>query len=119
MEELIGRITAAAGIDAALATKAIGMILNFLKKEGPPAEVEPDNTINKLLPIDITERLTLCLAPSPTASINTTAATPMIMPSIVNAVRSRFAPNARQASPRVANGFMGDSPVRHEPLSHL
>ncbi len=40
MEELIARITAAAGIDAALATKAIGMILNFLKKEGPPAEVE-------------------------------------------------------------------------------
>lgn len=40
MQELIGRITAAAGIDEAMATKAIGMILNFLKKEGPPAEVE-------------------------------------------------------------------------------
>ncbi len=40
MDELIARITAAAGIDAALATKAIGMILNFLKKEGPPAEVD-------------------------------------------------------------------------------
>jgi hypothetical protein len=39
MEELIGRITAAAGIDAGLAQKAIGMILNFLKKEGPAAEV--------------------------------------------------------------------------------
>ncbi len=39
MEELIARITAAAGIDQGLATKAIGMILNFLKKEGPPAEV--------------------------------------------------------------------------------
>jgi hypothetical protein len=39
MEELIGRITAVAGIDAGLASKAIGMILNFLKKEGPAAEV--------------------------------------------------------------------------------
>jgi hypothetical protein len=39
MEELIGRITAAAGIDSGLATKAIGMILNFLQKEGPAAEV--------------------------------------------------------------------------------
>lgn len=39
MDELIARITAAAGIDAAMATKAIGMILNFLKKEGPAAEV--------------------------------------------------------------------------------
>ncbi|MCO4053950.1 MAG: DUF2267 domain-containing protein [Bosea sp.] len=39
MDELIARVTAAAGIDAAMATKAIGMILNFLRKEGPPAEV--------------------------------------------------------------------------------
>lgn len=39
MDELIARITAAAGIDAGLATKAIGMILNFLKKEGPAADV--------------------------------------------------------------------------------
>jgi hypothetical protein len=39
MEELIARITAAAGIDPALANKAVGMILNFLQKEGPAAEV--------------------------------------------------------------------------------
>lgn len=39
MEELVARITAAAGIDASLATKAIGMILNFLQKEGPAEEV--------------------------------------------------------------------------------
>lgn len=39
MEELIARISAAAGIDTALATKAVGMILNFLQKEGPAAEV--------------------------------------------------------------------------------
>jgi hypothetical protein len=39
MDELIARISAAAGIDAGLATKAVGMILNFLKKEGPAAEV--------------------------------------------------------------------------------
>jgi hypothetical protein len=39
MEDLVNRISAAAGIDAGLATKAIGMILNFLQKEGPAAEV--------------------------------------------------------------------------------
>jgi hypothetical protein len=39
MEELIGRVTAAAGIDAGLAQKAIGIILGFLQKEGPAAEV--------------------------------------------------------------------------------
>lgn len=40
MEELIARVTAKTGLDAATATKAIGIILTFLKKEGPTAEVE-------------------------------------------------------------------------------
>jgi hypothetical protein len=39
MEELLARVTQATGLDAATATKAIGIILNFLKKEGPAAEV--------------------------------------------------------------------------------
>lgn len=39
MEELIARVTTAAGIDPALAQKSIGIILGFLQKEGPPAEV--------------------------------------------------------------------------------
>lgn len=40
MDELIIRLTAAAGIDSDLARKAVGIILGFLRKEGPPAEVE-------------------------------------------------------------------------------
>ena len=39
MEELIQRVSDSAGIDAATAEKAIGMILGFLRKEGPPEEV--------------------------------------------------------------------------------
>ncbi|HYI91113.1 MAG TPA: DUF2267 domain-containing protein [Beijerinckiaceae bacterium] len=39
MDELIGRITERTGLDAATAQKAIGIILAFLQKEGPPAEV--------------------------------------------------------------------------------
>jgi hypothetical protein len=39
MEELIGRIVQNVGIDAGLAQKAVGMILGFLQKEGPAAEV--------------------------------------------------------------------------------
>jgi hypothetical protein len=35
MEELIGRVAAAAGIDAELAQKAVAEILAFLKKEAP------------------------------------------------------------------------------------
>ncbi|MFK0682933.1 DUF2267 domain-containing protein [Ochrobactrum sp. BD67] len=40
MEELIARITSKVGIDAGTAEKAVGMILAFLQKEGPAAEVQ-------------------------------------------------------------------------------
>jgi hypothetical protein len=40
MEELLARVTQATGLDAQTATRAIGIILNFLRKEGPPAEVD-------------------------------------------------------------------------------
>ncbi|MCO5092534.1 DUF2267 domain-containing protein [Bosea sp. (in: a-proteobacteria)] len=39
MEELLARVAAAAGIDEGLAGKAIGIILAFLQKEGPAAEI--------------------------------------------------------------------------------
>ncbi len=39
MEELIARVTQKTGLEQAIAQKAIGIILAFLKKEGPPAEV--------------------------------------------------------------------------------
>ena len=40
MEELIGRITSAAGIDAETAKKSVAAILGFLKAEGPAKEVD-------------------------------------------------------------------------------
>jgi hypothetical protein len=40
MEELLARVTRATGLDAATAQTAIGIILAFLRKEGPPAEVD-------------------------------------------------------------------------------
>jgi hypothetical protein len=39
MDELLARVTQATGLDEATARKAIGIILNFLRKEGPQAEV--------------------------------------------------------------------------------
>lgn len=39
MNEIITRVAAAAGLDDAVATKAVGFILNFLKKEGPADSV--------------------------------------------------------------------------------
>ena len=39
MDELISRIIAVSGLNEELARKAIGIILAFLQKEGPPAEI--------------------------------------------------------------------------------
>ncbi|GAC1330629.1 MAG: hypothetical protein NVSMB26_08190 [Beijerinckiaceae bacterium] len=38
MDELIDRVATATGLDRATAHKAIGLILSFLVKEGPPEE---------------------------------------------------------------------------------
>ncbi len=40
MDELIGRLASRAGIDSAVAEKTIGIILNFLRNEGPSDKVE-------------------------------------------------------------------------------
>lgn len=40
MDELIQRLVASVGIDKATAEKAVGIILGFLKKEGPPERVQ-------------------------------------------------------------------------------
>jgi hypothetical protein len=39
MQDLINRIVANVGVDQALAEKALGIILGFLQKEGPAAEI--------------------------------------------------------------------------------
>jgi hypothetical protein len=41
MDELIGRLVADTGIDRAAAEKAVGIILDFLVKEGPADKVQP------------------------------------------------------------------------------
>lgn len=41
MDELIGRLVADVGIDRATAEKAVGIILDFLAKEGPPDKIQP------------------------------------------------------------------------------
>jgi len=40
MDELIGRLAVKAGIDSAVAEKAIGTILGFLRNEGPSDKVQ-------------------------------------------------------------------------------
>ena len=40
MDELLDRVTRATGLESSVATKAIGIILAFLRKEGPPDAVQ-------------------------------------------------------------------------------
>jgi hypothetical protein len=40
MDELIGRIVANVGVDRSIAEKAVGIILDFLSKEGPGEKVQ-------------------------------------------------------------------------------
>ena len=40
MDELIGRLAAKAGIDSVVAEKTIGIVLGFLRKEGPSDKVQ-------------------------------------------------------------------------------
>lgn len=40
MDELIDRLTASTGIDRDVAAKSVGIILDFLKKEGPADKVQ-------------------------------------------------------------------------------
>jgi len=40
MDELIARLVANVGVDRAAAEKAVGIILDFLRKEGPPDKVQ-------------------------------------------------------------------------------
>src|ERR1700710_1617109 len=40
MDELIGRLTAKVGIDVAVAEKTVGIILGFLRNEGPSDKVQ-------------------------------------------------------------------------------
>jgi hypothetical protein len=40
MDELVGRLVANVGVDRGAAEKAVGIILDFLRKEGPPDKVQ-------------------------------------------------------------------------------
>jgi len=50
-----------------------------------------------LLPIDVNAACTRALAPSPIATIATTAATPMTIPSVVRSARALLRRSARAA----------------------
>lgn len=40
MEELLARVSESAGVEPEVAQKSVGLILDFLRKEGPQSEIE-------------------------------------------------------------------------------
>ena len=67
----------------------------------PPRVKFPASTRTRLVPADRTSSDTVCFAPAPSATIVTTAPTPMLMPSAVSAVRSLCAASASTAMRRL------------------
>jgi hypothetical protein len=68
----------------------------------PPALVEPEIRMYRLLPMVLIVCATAYCAPWPMAIISTTEPTPITMPSMVRMVRIRLAPIASHASPSIA-----------------
>ena len=63
----------------------------------PPDDVDPDSTMSTFVPIPLKTAATRALAPSPTATIEMTDATPMMTPSAVRKLRVLFRISAPSA----------------------
>jgi hypothetical protein len=87
-------------IASASATVSVGPPPPPLRR--PPALVEPEIRMYRLLPMVLIVCATAYCAPWPMAIMSTTEPTPITIPSIVSRVRRRLAPIACQASPSIA-----------------
>ena len=65
-----------------------------------------DVTLSRLVPIELTASVTRCFAPSPMATTIMTTPTPMMMPSIVSAVRILLLASPRRATRKHSNRFI-------------
>ena len=72
----------------------------------PPDEVEPENTISRLLPMELISLEIRWRAAAPMDSMAITAATPMMMPSMVRLERILLARRARRAMVSVEAGLI-------------
>src|SRR5690242_19039840 len=104
----VGAATWTAGISRAMAVASSSVIVccELVPRRTPDALTEPDSTMIRLEP-----RLWICSAtrawaPAPTATIVMTAPTPMMIPSIVSALRSLFTRSARSAMRTACSAFI-------------
>ncbi len=78
----------------------------------PCACVLPGEIVMRFVPADLTCSSIVACAPDPSATMAMTAATPMIIPSIVRAVRSLLRPSALKAIRSVMNSDIDDLVAR-------
>src|ERR1051325_6239633 len=72
----------------------------------PPEDVEPDRTMRRFVPMAEKTLSTRAFAPSPTATMEMTDATPITTPRAVKSERLLFLRRARKASGKVWPRFM-------------
>src|SRR5712691_958778 len=81
----------------ASASLALSVVALPAPERAPPLELLPDMIVRRLVPSPDNWLLTDALAPSPSATMAMTAATPMMMPSVVRMLRPLLARNAARA----------------------
>ena len=99
---MVGAAATISGISAlrARASATVSRISLPLAMRTPPRLRAPDITMNRLLPRELIWRSISACAPAPTVTMAITAATPMMMPSIVSTLRIRLTRRASRATRR-------------------
>ena len=94
----------------AAASSSVSVTLAPLPILIPPEVTLPDITTMRLLPIELICSWIRSVAPEPTDTMAITAATPIMMPSIVRPERRRFAANAARAMRALSKMFFMAGP---------
>ena len=100
--------TAGHSATIALPSSSVRVTPTPLPRRMPLVVILPGSTMIRLLPMLWICSLIRAVAPEPTATMAMTAATPMIIPSIVKADRMRLTRRARNAMRMLARSFIRD-----------
>src|SRR5437588_4737569 len=87
----------------ASASLALRVVALPAPERAPPCEILPNMIVSRLVPRPDNWLLTDALAPSPRATMAMTAATPMMMPSVVRMLRPLLARSAEMAEGMVCS----------------
>src|SRR5438034_55267 len=112
-----GAATCTTWISRAMATASSSVSVYWVPwpRRAPLEVTLPDVAMMRLVPRLSIRSVTLACAPVPTPTMAITAPTPMMMPSILNALRSLFTRSARRALRALSQPFTPPPPPRDAP----